>query len=55
MATFSSGLKGLGITWPKNLWAGTSVTTQVTTSRIDSLLKVGDQRTHPLFVSEVTN
>ena len=45
MAKFSSWLKGLGITWPENLWAGTSVTTQVTTSRIDSLLKVGDERT----------
>ena len=45
MATFSSWLNGLGITWPENLWAGTSVTTQVTTSRIDSLLKVGDERT----------
>ena len=45
MAKFSSWLNGLGITWPENLWAGTSVTTQVTTSRIDSLLKVGDVRT----------
>jgi protein gp37 len=45
MATFSSWLGGLGTPWPENLWAGTSVTTQVTTSRIDSLLKVGDEQT----------
>ena len=45
MATFSSWLNGLGTPWPENLWAGTSVTTQVTTSRIDSLLKVGDEQT----------
>jgi protein gp37 len=42
MAKFSSWL---GAPWPDNLWAGTSVTTQVTTSRIDSLLRVGDERT----------
>jgi protein gp37 len=45
MAKFSSWLSGLGTAWPENVWAGTSITTQATTSRIDSLLKVGDQRT----------
>ena len=40
MANFSSWLRGLGTTWPENLWAGTSVTTQLTISRIDSLRKV---------------
>jgi protein gp37 len=45
MAKFSSWLKALGTPWPKNLWAGTSITTQGTTSRIDGLLKVGDEET----------
>jgi protein gp37 len=45
MAQFSSWLGGLGTAWPENVWAGTSITTQVTTSRIESLLKVGDERT----------
>jgi protein gp37 len=45
MAAFSSWLKKKGIDWPRNLWAGTSITTQGTTSRINSLLKVGDDNT----------
>ena len=45
MAKFSAWLKALGTSWPENLWAGTSITTQATTSRIDSLLKVGDEQT----------
>jgi len=45
MAKFSTWLKDLGTLWPENLWAGTSITTQATTSRIDSLLKVGNEET----------
>jgi protein gp37 len=45
MAQFSAILKAKGVGWPKNLWAGTSITTQVTTSRIKSLLRVGDEYT----------
>jgi protein gp37 len=45
MSDFSSWLAGQGREWPDNLWAGTSVTTQATASRINSLLKVGTPRT----------
>ena len=45
MAKFARWLADRSIAWPDNLWAGTSVTTQVTTSRIDALLAVGDERT----------
>ena len=45
MAQFSDYLKERGINWPKNLWAGTSITSQATTSRIDKLLKVGNDET----------
>lgn len=45
MAKFSEELKARSIEWPENLWAGTSITTQGTTSRIDSLLRVGDDKT----------
>lgn len=45
MAHFSYALKKMGIGWPKNLWAGTSITTQGTTSRIKHLLQVGDEST----------
>ena len=45
MAEFSAWLRDQGIEWPDNLWAGTSVTTQATTSRVRSLLKVGTPRT----------
>lgn len=45
MANFSKWLSENGLEWPKNLWAGTSVTSQKTTSRIQHLLKVGDAST----------
>jgi protein gp37 len=45
MATFSDAMRASGVQWPDNLWAGTSVTTQGTTVRIDHLLRVGDERT----------
>jgi len=45
MAAFSDALQERGVHWPDNLWAGTSVTTQGTTGRIDHLLRVGDERT----------
>jgi protein gp37 len=45
MAEFSAWLAGQGIPWPRNLWAGTSVTTATTQYRIDELLKVGGQET----------
>src|SRR5262249_35006140 len=45
MAQFSERLKSKAISWPKNLWAGTSITTQPTTSRIRHLLRVGDADT----------
>jgi protein gp37 len=45
MAEFSENLKAKGVRWPENLWAGTSVTTQPTTSRVKHLLRVGDETT----------
>jgi protein gp37 len=45
MAQFSAMLKEKSIAWPQNLWAGTSITTQATTPRIDHLLRVGDDNT----------
>lgn len=45
MAKFSAWLKERGVDWPGNLWAGTSITSQTTTSRIKSLLRVGDENT----------
>lgn len=45
MAKFSEWLTSRGLSWPVNLWAGTSVTTEATTSRIHHLLKVGDEQT----------
>ena len=45
MAKLSAWLEAEGIEWPDNLWAGTSITAQVTTSRIKHLLKVGDEQT----------
>ena len=45
MAQLSAMLKEKRINWPDNLWAGTSITTQVTTSRIKHLLRVGDEKT----------
>ncbi len=45
MAEFSAYLKALGVDWPRHLWAGTSITTQKTTNRINHLLKVGEKDT----------
>jgi protein gp37 len=45
MAKFSRWLFGQGIEWPDNLWAGTSITSQVTTSRTRHLLEVGGEKT----------
>jgi protein gp37 len=45
MAEFSRWLAARGTAWPVNLWAGTSVTSRATTSRIRHLLDVGDSRT----------
>lgn len=45
MAKFSTWLAEQGILFPSNLWAGTSITDQKSTSRIKHLLKVGDTRT----------
>jgi|LSQX01.1.fsa_nt_gb protein gp37 len=45
MAEFAGFLEKQGIRWPDNLWPGTSITTQSTASRIDHLLKVGDETT----------
>ncbi len=45
MAEFSVWLGAQGIPWPRNLWAGTTITTGVTASRIDELLNVGGTET----------
>jgi protein gp37 len=45
MAKFFEHLREKGVNWPRNLWAGTSITTQITTSRIPHLLRVGDKDT----------
>ncbi|HEY1602286.1 MAG TPA: DUF5131 family protein [Pirellulales bacterium] len=45
MAEFSAWLEQQGIQWPANLWVGTSITTQATTSRIRRLLNVGNHNT----------
>jgi protein gp37 len=45
MAQFSDMLKAKGVKWPANLWAGTSITTQGTTSRVNHVLRVGDGST----------
>lgn len=46
MAKFSNWiLQEFGISWPPNLWAGTSVTTSATLSRIDDLSEVGTSNT----------
>ncbi len=42
MAAFS---EWLNCDWPTNLWVATSITTQQTTSRIDDLLRVGNDET----------
>jgi protein gp37 len=45
MAQFSDMLMKKSVPWPQNLWAGTSITTPGTTSRIKHLLRVGDDKT----------
>lgn len=45
MAQFSELLAAKDIHWPANLWAGTSITTQGTTSRIKQLVRVGNKST----------
>lgn len=45
MAKFSRWLAEKGRPWPTNLWAGTSITRQKTTSRIRQLLQVGGDTT----------
>lgn len=45
MAEFGSWIADQGYVWPRNLWAGTSITDQKSTSRIKHLLKVGDAET----------
>lgn len=45
MAKFSAWLKQRGVEWPSNVWAGTSITSQKTTSRIKHLLNVGNEET----------
>jgi protein gp37 len=45
MGKFSRWLANEDISWPSNLWAGTSVTTSKTTSRVEQLLDVGDENT----------
>lgn len=42
---FSRFVKDKGHDWPDNLWPGTSVTTQKSTSRINSLVKIGGEKT----------
>lgn len=45
MARLSEHLRAMGTDWPTNLWVGTSITTQATTARIRSLLRVGSDDT----------
>jgi len=45
MAEFSGWISAEGIDWPENLWVGTSVTTQNTCRRLESLIQVGNDRT----------
>jgi protein gp37 len=45
MAEFSSWLACQGCQWPTNIWVGTSVTTQPTTTRIANLMRVGGPTT----------
>lgn len=57
MAMFHAWLKQRGIPWPDNLWAGTSVTSRATLTRIASLVAPGYPRTlvslEPLWESVV--
>lgn len=45
MAKFSAWLAERGIAWPRNVWAGTTVTSQQTIGRARSLLHVGNDKT----------
>ncbi len=45
MAKFSAWLERRDVQWPSNLWAGTSITTRKSTSRIKQLVNVGDDDT----------
>ena len=45
MAAFYRWLWKRGKDWPINLWAGTSITTQATATRIKGLLNVGHRKT----------
>ena len=45
MAEFSKALLSKGISWPQNLWVGTSITSNVSLSRIDDIAKVGTAET----------
>jgi protein gp37 len=45
MARFSDWLGERGIGWPNNLWAGTSLTSQASRSRVRSLRRVGNHAT----------
>lgn len=40
MVQFAGFLRAMGITWPRNLWAGTSITNARQDSRIENLLRV---------------
>jgi len=46
MAEFSTWLKDRGVAWPRNLWAGTSITSSASRNSIRALLKVGDDTTY---------
>ena len=50
MVQFSEWLEQKGIGWPANLWAGTSITTRKTLTRLTQLRDVGDETTRR-FVS----
>jgi len=45
MAALSKQLEADGVQWPRNLWAGTSITSQQTLRRADELLRVGQDST----------
>lgn len=52
MAMFSAWLAERGVSWPRNLWAGTSVTTQATVGRVLHLQQVGDGETTRFISAE---
>lgn len=45
MAALSAWLLDRSVDWPENLWPGTSLTTQATIGRVDSLRRVGNMST----------